>query len=122
MRYALGLPGVSLAIVGMADESEIDENVRLAENLTPLADGELEPLLDEAKGLLVGDKPSDRSPVLFRLSRSISAMTALRAENSCSGFLAFFSASSTRLVTFSIETSTFTSRSGDFISSAGVAA
>src|SRR4051794_306495 len=36
LRYALGLPGVSLAIVGMADESEIDENLRLAEALAPL--------------------------------------------------------------------------------------
>src|SRR3954452_7724973 len=32
LRYALGLQGVSLAIVGMGEESEIDENVRLAEN------------------------------------------------------------------------------------------
>src|SRR5436309_1416389 len=42
LRYALGLPGVSLAIVGMAEESEIDENVRLAEGLTPLSEAELD--------------------------------------------------------------------------------
>ena len=65
LRYALGLPGVSLAIVGMDDESEIDENVRLAEGLTPLGEGELDTLLEEAKGLLEGDKPSDRSPVFW---------------------------------------------------------
>src|SRR3954453_9659906 len=52
MRYALGLPGVSLASVGMADESEIDENVRLAENIAPLGEAELDKLLQEAKGLL----------------------------------------------------------------------
>src|SRR3954454_9466738 len=37
-RYALALPGVSTAILGMADESEIDENVRLAESITPLGE------------------------------------------------------------------------------------
>jgi aryl-alcohol dehydrogenase-like predicted oxidoreductase len=65
MRYALGLPGVSLAIVGMNDESQIEENIRLVEGLTPINDDELGPLLDEAKGLLVGDEPSDRSPVFW---------------------------------------------------------
>ncbi|HEX8199223.1 MAG TPA: aldo/keto reductase [Isosphaeraceae bacterium] len=65
LRYALSLPGVSLAIVGMEEESQIDENVRLAESLAPLGDGELDTLLDEAKGLLVGDEPSDRSPVFW---------------------------------------------------------
>lgn len=65
MRYALGLPGVSLAIVGMDEESEIDENIRLAENLTPLTETELNTLLDEAKALLDGDKPSDSSPIFW---------------------------------------------------------
>src|SRR3954454_1787227 len=65
LRYALGLPGVSLAIIGMGDESEIDENVRLAEGLAPLSEDELGALVEEAKGLLVGDEPSDRSPVFW---------------------------------------------------------
>src|SRR3954465_7602501 len=65
LRYALNLPGVSLAIVGMDDESQIEENIRLAESIPPLADGELEILVEEAKGLLVGDEPSDRSPVFW---------------------------------------------------------
>jgi aryl-alcohol dehydrogenase-like predicted oxidoreductase len=65
LRYALNLPGVSLAIVGMNDESQIDENVRLAEGLAPLAEGELEALLREAKGLLVGDEASEKSPVFW---------------------------------------------------------
>src|SRR5437763_4699110 len=43
LRYALGLPGVSLAILGMDDEAQIDENVRLAEAAAPLADAELGP-------------------------------------------------------------------------------
>src|SRR5437764_464746 len=57
LRYALSLPGVSTAIVGMADESEIDENVRLAEGLAPLREDELGALVEEATGLLVGDEP-----------------------------------------------------------------
>jgi aryl-alcohol dehydrogenase-like predicted oxidoreductase len=65
LRYALSLPGVSTAIVGMAEESEIDENVRLAESVTPLSEHEEEALLEEAKGLLAGDEPSDRSPVFW---------------------------------------------------------
>jgi aryl-alcohol dehydrogenase-like predicted oxidoreductase len=65
LRYALGLPGISLAIVGMDDEAQIDENLRLAESVTPLGDGELDALLREAKGLLEGDEPSDRSPVFW---------------------------------------------------------
>src|SRR3954454_5931726 len=31
LGYALGLPGVNLAIIGVSDEAEIDENIRLAE-------------------------------------------------------------------------------------------
>lgn len=65
LRYALGLPGVSLAIIGMNDEAQIDENVSLLEDLAPPADGELEPLIEEAKALLVADEPSDRSPVFW---------------------------------------------------------
>src|SRR5947209_11564922 len=65
LRYALSLPGVSLAIVGMDDESQIDENIRLAEGLTAPAEAELDALLQEAKGLLAGDEPSDRSPVFW---------------------------------------------------------
>ena len=62
---ALSLPGVSTAIVGMDDESQIDENIRLVENLAPLAQNELDTLIEEAKGLLEGDKPSDHSPVFW---------------------------------------------------------
>jgi aryl-alcohol dehydrogenase-like predicted oxidoreductase len=65
LRYALGLPGVSMAIVGMEDESQIDENVRLAESIAPLGEGELDTLLGEARGLLDGDKPSERSPIFW---------------------------------------------------------
>jgi len=65
LRYSLGLPGVSLAIVGMDDEAQIDENVRLAQRITPLAEAELDALLAEARGLVENDKPSESSPIFW---------------------------------------------------------
>src|SRR5919206_1161208 len=65
LRYSLGLPGVSLAILGMNDEAQIDENVRLAQNITPLSEAELDTLLAEARGLVENDKPSDDSPIFW---------------------------------------------------------
>jgi predicted aldo/keto reductase-like oxidoreductase len=65
LRYSLSLPGVSLAILGMDDEAQIDENVRLAQNLTPLSEAELDTLLAEARGLIENDKPSDNSPIFW---------------------------------------------------------
>ncbi len=65
LRYSLGLPGVSIAILGMSAESEIDENVRLAQQITPLSEAELEPLVDEARALVEHDKPSDNSPIFW---------------------------------------------------------
>lgn len=65
LRYSLGLPGVSLAILGMDDEAQIDENVRLAQNLTPLSDGELDTLLGEARALVENDTPSNDSPIFW---------------------------------------------------------
>jgi aryl-alcohol dehydrogenase-like predicted oxidoreductase len=65
LRYSLSLPGVSLAILGMGAESEIDENVRLAQNIRPLSESELNTLIQEGRGLLENDKPSDSSPVFW---------------------------------------------------------
>lgn len=65
LRYALGLPGVSLAIIGMDEETQIDENVHLARSFTPLDDRELAPLIDEARALVHNDKPSDSSPIFW---------------------------------------------------------
>ncbi len=36
LRYSLGLPGVSLAILGMDNTGQIDENVELAADVQPL--------------------------------------------------------------------------------------
>lgn len=65
LRYSLGLPGVSLAILGMSAEAEIDENVRLAQSITPLSEAELDTLIEEARTLVENDKPSDSSPIFW---------------------------------------------------------
>jgi aryl-alcohol dehydrogenase-like predicted oxidoreductase len=65
LRYALGLPGVSLAIVGMDDEAQIDENVRLAQNVTPLSDSELDTLLQEAREALQQDNKSGGKSIFW---------------------------------------------------------
>jgi aryl-alcohol dehydrogenase-like predicted oxidoreductase len=65
LRYTLGLPGVSLAILGMDDEAQIDENAGLAQHVTPLSQAELDTLLAEARGLVENDKPSENSPIFW---------------------------------------------------------
>ena len=65
LRYSLSQPGVSLAILGMEEEAQIDENVHLARSYTPLDDGGLETLLAEARALVENDKPSDSSPIFW---------------------------------------------------------
>ena len=65
LRYSLGLPGVSLAILGMEEETQIDQNVELAQRITPLGQAELDALIDEARALMQNDKPSDSSPIFW---------------------------------------------------------
>ncbi len=65
LRYSLSLPGVSLAILGMDDEAQIDENVRLAQTITPLGVDELDTVVQEARAILEKDSPSDNSPVFW---------------------------------------------------------
>lgn len=65
LRYSLSLPAVSLAIIGMDDAAQIDENVRLAQHVTPLSDDELATLLSEARGLVEHATPSDRSAIFW---------------------------------------------------------
>jgi uncharacterized protein len=55
LRYSLGLPGVSLAILGMDQTEQIDENVELAAAFAPLGDDELERLIGEVKPLVQQD-------------------------------------------------------------------
>ena len=54
-RYSLGLPGVSLAIIGMDDVNQIDENVDLASSIQPLTDEELQQLVDDVRPLVEQD-------------------------------------------------------------------
>ncbi|HYO48351.1 MAG TPA: hypothetical protein VEW94_00760, partial [Chloroflexia bacterium] len=65
LRYSLGLPGVSLAILGMKTEAEIDENVRLAQECQPLTQDELDTLIEDARDLIHKDKPSEDSPLFW---------------------------------------------------------
>jgi uncharacterized protein len=55
LRYSLGLPGVSLAIIGMDQPEQIDENIALAAAFTPLEEAELDRLIEEVKPLVLQD-------------------------------------------------------------------
>lgn len=55
LRYSLGLEGVSLAIVGMKDEAEVDAAVGIAERFEPLSEQEDAELVEHVRGLVHGD-------------------------------------------------------------------
>jgi predicted aldo/keto reductase-like oxidoreductase len=55
LRYALGLPGVSLAIVGMDSPAQIDENVAVAASFRPLAEEEEARLIEQVRPLIEKD-------------------------------------------------------------------
>lgn len=55
LRYSLGLPGVSLAILGMKSVAEIDENVGLAEAYRPLSETDLKRAIDLTRPLVQSD-------------------------------------------------------------------
>jgi aryl-alcohol dehydrogenase-like predicted oxidoreductase len=55
LRYSLGLPGVSLAIVGMDDVQQIDEVVQLAANYSPLSQEEQDQLINEVRPIVEKD-------------------------------------------------------------------
>ena len=61
LRYSLGLPGVSLAIVGMKDAKEVDAAVEIAESFTPLSEQEEEELLGLARELVQKDAEGQES-------------------------------------------------------------
>lgn len=60
LRYSLGLPGVSLAIVGMDQPEQIDQNVESAAAFQPLRDDELERLIGEAKEIVKQDAEENK--------------------------------------------------------------
>jgi len=49
MRYALGLPGVSVAVIGMYTEAELVQNVQWARRFSPLAPEEMDRLADTGR-------------------------------------------------------------------------
>ena len=55
LRYSLGLPGVSLAILGMKAIEEIEDNVALANQFRPLDEREEEILIGEVRDLVEKD-------------------------------------------------------------------
>lgn len=55
LRYSLGLPGVSLAIVGMDDLEHIDENLDLAASIRPLNEHEQQQIVAEVRPLVEKD-------------------------------------------------------------------
>jgi len=55
LRYTLGLPGVSLAILGMDTIEQINENVHIAANFSPLDENEMEQLVDEVRPIVEKD-------------------------------------------------------------------
>jgi aryl-alcohol dehydrogenase-like predicted oxidoreductase len=52
LRYSLGLPGVSLAIVGMDKPEQIDQNVETVTEFQPLTEQEYEQLVQDVRPLL----------------------------------------------------------------------
>jgi len=52
LRYSLGLPGVSLAIVGMDKIEQIDQNVETVADFQPLSEQEYEQLVEDVRPLL----------------------------------------------------------------------
>ena len=69
LRYSLGLPGVSLAIVGLKAPAEIDEIVTTAATYHPLSEPELDQLLEGVRPLVErdGSESEDGKGPLFWL-------------------------------------------------------
>jgi len=65
LRYSLSLPGVSVAILGMEEIEQIDQNVQFAQRIQSLTAAEMDTLVQEARDLLEADKPSDSSPIFW---------------------------------------------------------
>ncbi len=55
LRYSLGLPGVSLAVIGMDTPEQVEEIAALAAAFRPLEEPELQRLLDEVRPLVEQD-------------------------------------------------------------------
>jgi len=60
LRYSLGLPGVSLAIVGMDSPAQIEAIVEIAANFRPLDEREEARLIDEVRPLVERDAKASK--------------------------------------------------------------
>lgn len=65
LRYTLNMTDISVAIIGMDSEAQLEENVRFAENLRPLTELEDRSLVTEARNLVENDTPSSKSPIFW---------------------------------------------------------
>lgn len=70
LRYSLGLPGVSLAIVGMDSVEQIEQNVAVAAAFKPLSGDERQRLIDEVQPIVERDaqhasEEAGRSPLFW---------------------------------------------------------
>lgn len=70
MRYSLGLPGVSLAIIGMDSINQIDHNVAIARAFTPLTEDERQQLIAAVQPIVEKDAEAaseepGRSPLFW---------------------------------------------------------
>ncbi len=61
LRYSLGLEGVSLAIVGMKDQAEVDATVEIAENFTRLTEQEDAELVEITRAIVQKDAEQQES-------------------------------------------------------------
>jgi len=74
LRYSLGLPGVSLAIVGMDSPEQIDQNVAVAANFRPLAEHEEARLIEQVRPLVerdANDSKKGESPLFWLHDTSV---------------------------------------------------
>lgn len=67
LRYSLGLPQVSLAILGLNSERHIDEAVKMANEFEELSDDELQELIDHVRPLIEADFKGEGKDKLFWL-------------------------------------------------------
>jgi aryl-alcohol dehydrogenase-like predicted oxidoreductase len=67
LRYSLNLPGVSLAIIGLDNEQQIEEIVELAQNVPALDEDQLDQIIDEVRPVVEQDAKNKEEVKLFWL-------------------------------------------------------
>ena len=67
LNYSLSLPGVSHAIIGLDNEHQIDEIVKLANDYRPIEDSERDALIQEVRPIVEKDAKAGSEGKLFWL-------------------------------------------------------